>query len=68
MILHTTNCVNCGIKLEISSILINECGHNFICEICANNTREVCETCGKLECNGKCCKCKFCVKNENTIK
>jgi hypothetical protein len=55
-------CCKCGSDIETSSLLEEELeGCDFYCDSCWPDP-EPCETCGKIECNGECCDCEYCVK------
>jgi len=57
-------CVKCGEPIEVSQNMFDWCDGCLVCDACPDPGFDEgpCETCGKEDCNGECCQCKYCVE------
>jgi hypothetical protein len=56
-----TNCLTCGKPMQVVNEEFVGC---VVCDDCPF-PKEPCETCGKLECDGECCDCAYCVQRRS---
>lgn len=55
-------CVGCQDPILVSFNIANEFSDYLYCDKCFTTKHELCETCGKDNCDGECCNCEFCIK------
>lgn len=59
-------CSRCQKPMLLGVKLVEDCGADcFVCDDCPMTEPMPCETCGKMDCDGSCCDCEYCIRRRD---